>query len=92
MKRQKKTYDTNLIYLALFDKDSKKQILQHVPSSTFYGWLDKGGEHFFGKEFATQNHSTAIEISKKLARSERLIQMAKGMYQLYSFYKSIILV
>ncbi|MCX6180988.1 MAG: hypothetical protein NT150_03545 [Bacteroidetes bacterium] len=90
MKRTKRTYDTNLIYLALYDDNSKKQILQLVPSSTFYSWRDKGGEHFYGKEFASHNHSSAIDIAKKLARSQRLIQAAKGLYHLYSSYKSII--
>ncbi|MFM7023431.1 MAG: hypothetical protein ACKOXB_10665 [Flavobacteriales bacterium] len=90
MKRRKRTYDSNLIYLALYDNASKKQILQIVPSSTYYGWLEKGGEHFYGKEFASQNHATAIDIAKKLARSQRLIKIAKGMYFMYSTYKSIV--
>ncbi|MFM7022203.1 MAG: hypothetical protein ACKOXB_04435 [Flavobacteriales bacterium] len=90
MKRSKKTYDTNLIYLALYDDDSKKQILQFVPSSTYYGWMDRGAEHFFGKDFAACNHASAIDIAKKLARSERLIKAAKALYHIYCFYKSVV--
>ncbi len=41
MKRSKRTYDTCLIYLAIYDEGAKKQLLQIIPSSTYYGWREK---------------------------------------------------
>ena len=90
MKRSKRTYDTCLIYLAIYDEEAKKQLLQIIPSSTYYGWREKGGEHFFGKEFSSLHHANAIQVAKLLARSQRLIQLAKGLFHIYSAYKTVI--
>ncbi len=89
MKRSKRSYDTNIIYLALYDKEALQQLKKIIPASTISTWLKNGSAHYYGKQFAGYNHSAALEVSKELAQSERLIQLAKGMCHLYSGYKAI---
>lgn len=88
--RTKRTYDTNLIYLAINgDKENKSSIKKMVPKSTFSTWINKGVNHYIGKEYSGIIAETC-QLAAELQKHKKLLQIAKSIFACYLLQKSII--
>ena len=86
----KHSYHPDVIYLALYDKSIKNELLKVIPSSTYYNWIKKGDEHFFTPNFIKQNHSEGIDMAKKLAEHHKFIKLVKGYFFMYNALEQIL--